>query len=93
MAKPDSSTKFTPENIVSRLARCLPYSEQVEWIDLGSMEMRFQWRGKLFQIRVDSMNVEEVDGRILSGSNEAMLIEALLKKQWLMEGKNATTAA
>jgi hypothetical protein len=84
---PAFSQKFTPERIVSWLARCLPNAEQVNWLDLGSMDMRFEWRGHKFQVRVETMAVNEINGALTIGSNEAALIEALLKKQWLMEAQ------
>lgn len=79
------TTEFTPENIVSWLSRCMPNAEQINWIDITSSLLRFEWRGKNFQITIDNLHTEEFNGQILIGSDEAALIEALVKKQWLME--------
>lgn len=77
--------RFSPESIITWLNRSLPNANQVKWIDVGSAFLRFEWRGKKFQINVVSMHVEEFDGRLLVGSNEAALIQALLDKQRTLE--------
>ncbi len=79
------SKTFTRNNIVTWLSRCMPNAEQMTWITLDAEEIRFEWRGATFKVTVEPIFVEEVDGMILSGSDKAMLIEALLKKQFVLE--------
>lgn len=79
------ATDFTPENIVSWIGRCLPNPEHVTWIDICNSYVSFFWRGNTYRVSVDSIFTEKVEGVISIRSDDAVLIEALIKKQWLLE--------
>lgn len=79
--------EFTPEKIISWISRCMPNASHIDWLDVGSAQMIFDWRGRKFQINVSTLHVMEIEGALNVGSNEAALIEALLTKKWLMESR------
>jgi hypothetical protein len=78
---------FTRNNIVTWLSRCMPNAEQINWIALDADQVRFEWRGAAFRVNAETGTVEEVEGRMLAGTDKAALIQALLMKQWLMESQ------
>jgi hypothetical protein len=76
---------FTTERIVSWIARALPTADEVNWIKIRAENVRFEWRGKEFRITCGTMLVEKMNGDIVISSDEADLIERLLKKQFAIE--------
>jgi hypothetical protein len=57
----------------------IPYPSQVTDIDLAEEDaITFTWRGNRFH--VNERTVEQIEGRIRSGSNLAILMECVIKR-------------
>lgn len=79
--------KITTENVVSLVSHCMPSAEQIHWLEIARNGVRFAWRKKSYRVNVETLFVEEISGSLLIGSDEAALIEQLLKKQRTIETK------
>ena len=70
---------MTNSEIMDLVKKALPYSNQMTDTELDEeKDFRFSWRGDRFRIG-DQLNVEQVDGGFLVGSNIAIIIEELIK--------------
>ena len=70
------------EQLVEIIYSSLPYSNQIENLDLSESDaVRFKWRGNKFRIS-QSLMVEEVGNRVLIGSDISILLEKLIKLTW-----------
>lgn len=76
--------EITKEKMIEVITTALPYANQIRDYDLSSEEdaMRFAYRGDRFRVSTysDLLRVEQVEGGFLSGSNIAIVMEALLKR-------------
>ena len=68
------------QEVVMRIVQKWPYADQIVSLDWQVEEnaIRLGWRGDKFRVSTNLM-VEEVEGGCLSGSNLAIVLEALLK--------------
>ena len=75
---------MTKDKLLEITMKALPYSEQMKNFDTvtESDAVRFTWRSQRFRITT-SMVVEVVEGRMLRGSDIAIVLEALIKRTWL----------
>jgi hypothetical protein len=72
---------FSKEELLTALLQAIPYPDQMKNFDFSeSNAIRFDWRDDRFRLNV-SGNVERVKGMFLEGSNDAILLGALAKKQ------------
>lgn len=74
---------MTKDELVVRIFRRLPYSNQISKLDTESEAdaIRFSWRGDGFRVSVGGLSVEQVNDGTLSGSNLAILMEFLLRSE------------
>lgn len=70
--------------LMELIIKALPYSEQIKNLDLSGEEnaIRFEWRGDIYRVTF-TLFVEEKQGKFLSGTNSALLLEALLTRTFL----------
>ena len=76
---------MTKAQIVTTIVKALPYPEHIDSFDLESEEkaVRFSWRSQRFRVAPSQpFAVEECTRGFLSGSDQAILLEALLTAQW-----------
>jgi len=67
--------------IIECLIKGLPNSDQISEITFrGTEYVYFSWRGNNFRVTALTMSVEEVDGKLVSWSDLAAVIEELLKR-------------
>ena len=79
MANPMTKAKF-----VEAIVKALPYPQHITDWDLDSEEeaIRFTWRRAQFrQSTAYSHRVEECENGLLKGSNLAIVVEALIKRE------------
>lgn len=71
-------------DLIMTIVRGIPYSEQIERLDITSdaNAIRFSWRGVRFRVST-SMGVEEVDKSTLGGSNLSILAEECIKQAYI----------
>jgi len=72
--------KWTKGKIVELIVKALPYPSQIKDFDLDGDEnaVRFTWRFSRYRVGCYVGMVEEVEGSMLSGSDNAILLERLL---------------
>ncbi len=84
------SDKLTKDNLVPIVTHALPYPGQISNWDSelgGERSIYFEWRGDCFKVTIKSgghgIMVEESthQGRMLTGSNISILLEALIKQE------------
>ena len=72
---------ITQANILELLMKAMPLPEKIGNIELNRTNcIRFNWMGTVYQISCD-LDVSEVEGHILKGSNATMFLSKLLKLQ------------
>lgn len=77
------------ESLVEIIYRALPYSNQIESLDLSEDgAIRFRWRGNKFRISQHSLLVEEIGDGVLMGSDISILLEKLIILAWYDFDKN-----
>ena len=68
--------------LIEIIYAALPYSSQITGISLDEKEaVTFSWRGHTLRVN-ENLFCEEVEGNLLSRSDLALLVEALLKRVW-----------
>lgn len=72
-------------DLISMLYRCMPNSDQIRLQTIDPKEIRFEWRGNHFRVQ-ESLFTEQIDGKLLVGSDLAAMLEMLLKKQLVLDG-------
>ena len=74
----------TKSQLVEILIAAVPYPAQIKDLNLDAEPdaIRFKWRGNAYRFRPD-LGVEEIEGGFLSGSDIAILMEALLKRTYI----------
>ena len=72
---------LTKEQLVELISKTIPYANQTKGWDWSSEAdaVRFTWRDTRFRVDCD-LYVETVDGAILVGNNESLLLRALLEQ-------------
>lgn len=80
--------------VLSRLLDVIPYPDQIAGLDTTSepRAIRFTWRGSRFRVSTD-FSVEQCEGGMLKGSNEALLIEALMGAKPITEPADGDSAS
>jgi len=77
---------MTKDEAVELVYRSLPYSSQISGLDITSEEsaIRFCWRGGKYRMSFYEQGgiggVETVDGGMLVGDRESILLQSLLKR-------------
>ena len=73
---------MTKDKLIGYVIKALPYTEHIEDWDTTRepSAIRFTWRSLRFRVTT-GLFVEEVDDCFLAGSDPAILLEALLKKE------------
>ena len=76
---------LTKDGLLEVVTVAVPYSSQLRAWNTQSEEdaVRFTWRGNRYRVSLPSLMVDECDGRMLSGSDIAILMEALLKMAYV----------
>jgi len=76
------SLKKKKQELVDFIVRSMPQPEYIDKIDMDSEdpEIRFTWFKKRFKVSL-GLHVEQVIGKLLAGTDEAKLIQALLEVQ------------
>lgn len=70
---------MTDTEILERVVARLPLPQQITHIEFPSpTEVRFTWRSARYRVS-EHLNVEEVSNGLLSGTDAAILMSALLK--------------
>jgi hypothetical protein len=64
--------------VILRVCQRIPYAKQLKIVLIEEDSVRFEWRGQIFRVQTD-LCVEEVQEKMLVGSNASILLEALLK--------------
>jgi hypothetical protein len=70
--------------VVEAIFKTIPYPEQIRELDLDGepSAIRFTWRGIRFRVDYkDRVWTEEVQGKLLSGSNTCLLMDVLLQQK------------
>ena len=72
---------YTPEQVIQAVVCAIPYPQHVKDWDLSSVPdaVRFTWRSDRFRVSLRSGMVEQEDGRLLCGSNIAILVESMIR--------------
>lgn len=71
---------MTAENIIVWVVKSLPYSNQIENLEIeSSSAIRFDWRGNRYRVS-SHLSVEMVDGSLLHSNDHTMLIETIINK-------------
>ena len=65
--------------IIERIMQRMPYVNQCHSLEIRSDEIRISWRGSRYRIGESGMVEDATEAGVLSGSNEAILLEQLLK--------------
>ena len=70
------------EALIEKVVRAVPYPAQITEWDISSEEgaIRFTWRRLRVRVTINLV-VDEVKDCFLAGSDAAILLEALLKKE------------
>jgi hypothetical protein len=75
---------YNSDEIKQLIVDAIPYPNQISgmhvepWQDGTFAAVRFTWRGTTFRV-TDTLGVECVEGRLLVGSNIAIVLERLLE--------------
>lgn len=70
---------YKVEQIISAIYSTIPYSDQIEDLEIQKECVRFKWRGDSFRVSTGVL-VEQVDGGCLVGSNIALIIENMIRR-------------
>lgn len=66
---------------IETLSNCLPYFHLAKDFDFtNSRYLRFVWRDIKYRLDLNNDSVEEVQGHLLAGTDNAILMSALIKK-------------
>jgi hypothetical protein len=73
-----------PEQLIETLVCVLPYPDQIKDLEILSRdtndpEIRFRWRSKRYRL-TSHLSVQSIDGGLLAGCDNSILIEALLRR-------------
>jgi len=70
---------MTKGEVIQRIIARLPYPDQIRDLEVEYSETTifFNWRGRSFRVG-NALDVNEVQGDLLVGSDEAILMERLL---------------
>ncbi|KKL50882.1 hypothetical protein LCGC14_2301060 [marine sediment metagenome] len=80
---------MTNDKIIECVIKAIPYPEHISDIELDDDCVRFTWRTDRFKVS-DSGMVEELEDIFLKGSNIAILMERLIKYEYVkLELKDA----
>ena len=73
----------TKEKIIETVYAALPYSEQIKNLDVTKMSdaIMFDWRGTRYKV-LENGSVYEIEGEMASGSDIAILMRELFKRQF-----------
>lgn len=67
------------EEVLEIIIKAIPYPNQINRIDLSQPNVvRFTWRGIHFRVS-NTLNVDESDGLVLTGTNHSILLRVLLQ--------------
>lgn len=74
----------TKDEIVTCLFS-LPFSEHISHIDTkcNKTAVWFTWRGDTFRVSTNFLVMMQIEDGIISGGNEAILMEALIRRAWM----------
>jgi hypothetical protein len=70
--------------VVEAIFKTIPYPEQIRELDLDGepTAIRFTWRGTRFRVDYkDRISTEEVQGKLLSGTDICLLMDVLLQQK------------
>ena len=78
--------KITKDVLTQLIYRAMPYAEQIRnWNSIKDENaIRFEWRGQEFRVTT-SLSCDTVRHPFLEGSDIAIILESLLKKQYVAE--------
>ena len=72
------------ENVLMLIMRAVPHADQIKDLDMTTRPdyIMFTWRGNRYRVD-ENRRVGEIQDIGIAGSSVAMLMEALLKYEWL----------
>ena len=68
------------EEILEIVKKAIPYSGQIYDVVIYDDSIRFNWRDSRYRVS-EGLSVEEVGGGLLTGSDSAILMQHLIKRQ------------
>ena len=71
-------SEFDAVAVFNRLLSAMPHPQVMSIVEMGAMELRFEWRGAVYRVSRDCF-VEEVEGGMLTRNDCAILIGHILK--------------
>lgn len=72
--------------VIELIIKALPYSDQMNDIEIGKDNVRFDWRGTRYCVNTN-LGVDEVGDGVLIGTDKSMLIRTCLQ---LVAGRTAS---
>ncbi len=74
---------LTKETLVEVITKSLPYPNQItHWDFSDKSAVTFWWRGNNLSVS-QSLDVNQVDGNVHSGSDLAIVMRTLLQSRWI----------
>ena len=82
------ANQWSQEKILGLIMKGLPYVDQIEDIDLAGEKgaVRFTWRSTRYRVSCYAGLVEVVEGGMLAGNNEAILLGRILELADRLDG-------
>ena len=75
---------MTKEQAIECVTRALPYPQHIKnWEFSGPDTVYFTWRRDRFKLYLGSVSVGEIESIFEKGSNLAIAVEQLIKRQWI----------
>jgi hypothetical protein len=68
------------ERAIELIYKSIPYSNQINELQLHNDHLRFSWRGLKFRLCFHTGSIDEIEDGTRVGSNVSILMEALLKQ-------------
>lgn len=71
----------TTEQGVEILNKAIPYADQITNYKFLNEDIYFYWRSDQFKLEISTGRIDQVDGACLVGSNIAIVMTELVKRQ------------